>query len=152
MTATNVLRNVTAAMTAMALSGCATQQQVVTSSVTTPALRLASDTPEVDCKELTGRMQVKILQARHNRAQDAPTGLSKALQSSFGSLFGAASQAASDTANQTDRTALEAGNDKLVTAGCASFDLDAELQQHDTKVTPAPTVPARQPGTAGKSV
>lgn len=130
------------AVAAGVLAGCAAStSSVITSSVAEPPVQIAAADEVVDCKDITGSMQVRILEARTSGSAPPPSTLSRALQSSVGSLFGTASKTPSSaSASQPLRADLDRDNRKLAAAGCRSFDLDAELAQTDFRVTPSPTV------------
>jgi hypothetical protein len=101
--------------------------------------QLTAEERALDCKKLTGRMQVRILQ---NRGFDA----SKGQGSGFGSMFGVKSPT---ERNAQDRAQLQAYNAALSEKKCPTFDLTKELQQQDMKVTPRPAPAAKtQPGEA----
>lgn len=96
----------------------------------------------LDCRKLTGRMQVRILQVRSYSEKRATSGLSKGLQSSIVPVFGGTTQGMSpDEQYAIDRAQLEAYNKQLVAKGCKSYDLDAALATTDVRVTPVPTIP-----------
>ncbi|PPC87375.1 MAG: hypothetical protein CTY31_03395 [Hyphomicrobium sp.] len=140
---------------AAALKGCASQPATLTSSISAstttdvkPTLGASSYTlsqneQEMECKELTGRMQVRILEVRDTSAQTQTSTLSQLMQSGFGSLF------ASDNASKSgppprgaDVAMLEAYNRALVAKGCMSFNLAEDLRPKDVRVTPVPTIKA----------
>ena len=132
------------------LAGCASTQQPSTASVLTPAAAstsasagyvLSADEQALECKQLTGRMQIRILEVRDYNERNATTAVSRALQSGVTSLFGG-STAGSDPQAQTakDRAMLDAYNRQLAAKSCKTYDLDAELRQSDFRVTPAATI------------
>lgn len=140
---------------AAALNGCASQPATLTSSIAPSATieqkpihqvsgyTLSANEKEMECKELTGRMQVRILEVRDTSAQTQTSTLSQLMQSGFGSLF------ASDKASKSqppprgaDVAMLEAYNRALVDKGCMSFNLAEDLRPKDVRVTPVPTIKA----------
>lgn len=140
---------------AAALNACASQPVTLTSSIASsipteqkPTYQVSDYTlttheQEMECKELTGRMQVRILEVRDTSAQTQTSTLSQLMQSGFGSLF------ASDKASKSqppprgaDGAMLEAYNRALVDKGCMSFNLAEDLRPKDVRVTPVPTIKA----------
>lgn len=95
----------------------------------------------MECKELTGRMQVRILEVRDTTSQNETSTLSQLMQSGFGSLFSSGASAKSPPPPRSaDVAMLEAYNRALVAKGCMSFNLAEDLQPKDVRVTPIPTV------------
>lgn len=107
---------------------------------------LSAEEQALDCRKLTGRMQVRLLSVRGAEYKSAPTGISSAARSvSSTLLFTDTASNASERANR-DRPMLDAYNRRLKEQGCASFDLDKELAARPSAPPPIPSVPA-----AGKS-
>ena len=120
------------ALAAIAVSGCASTQQPTTASIANPpqppvVLATAEASDGFDCKALTGRMQVRILDLRAQQATAGTTMLSRALKSGFSGIFGGSSSSQSEAAAAEARRSLDADNAKLKASGCNSFDLDADL-------------------------
>lgn len=127
-----------------ALAGCASQAPEITASIS-PAgggYALSAKEMELNCKELTGRMQLRILEIRDYEARQHTSALSHGLQTGATSIFGGTS-ANADPADiyVEDRARLEAYNQRLAALNCKSYDLAAELQPKDVKVTPTPVNP-----------
>lgn len=112
---------------------------------------LSAAEQELDCKKLTGRMQIRILEIRDFNERSQSTGLSRVLQSGVAAVTGG-STAGTDPSGQyaTDRSMLDAYNKQLAAKGCKTYDLEAELKPKDFKETPNATIkPAAAVG-AGK--
>ena len=107
------------------------------------APRPAAAGKEENCKKITGRMKLRILELRSRRAEDPTTAASRVMQQAMTPVFGGTSRGARPEAEiAADRAALEADNARLVAKGCASFDLAAALAADPKAPSPAPTVPA----------
>lgn len=100
---------------------------------------LGPDELKLDCKKLTGRMQVRILQIRDHNERQVGSSLGQALQSVTQPVFGGATHGANPNRDFTrDRAVLEAYNRQLAAKNCKTFDLDAELRPKPVKDTPTP--------------
>ena len=139
---------------AAALTGCASTQSTPTASILPASASVASaaetggyvmsaDELDYDCKQLTGRMQVRILEVRDFNERAQSSGASRLLQSAVTGIVGGTS-AGKDPVGTTakDRAMLQAYNRQLQAKSCKSYDLDDELRPKDVKVTPVPTVAA----------
>lgn len=142
----------TAVLAALLLGACASQGNDLTTSslgpsssppasIETPAAQTVTRLPaeggyrltaaerDLDCRTLTGRMAVRIMQLRdyENRAQ--ATLVSRAVQSTASPIFGGGSSAGLDPDGRyaRDRAQLVAHNGLLAEKDCANFDLEAEL-------------------------
>lgn len=93
----------------------------------------------LDCKKLSGRMQVRILQIRGGGDAPATSEIARGAQSVSGSILGGSTYGV-DPGQQAarDRAILEAYNAELARKGCPTFDLAAELASSDNKHTPRP--------------
>ena len=100
------------------------------------------DDKKMSCKQLSGRMQLLILQLRGYGDRKQASGLSRGLQSAFSATVGTTATG-SDPAGQhaTDLKKLQDYNQRLAASGCNSYDLDYELKQTDPLVTPAARIP-----------
>lgn len=136
------------------LQGCATNPAGTTSSVLTPAMAstaaaakggyvLSADELDYDCKQLTGRMQVRILEIRDYNERTRSTAASRLLQSAVTGIIGG-TDAGKDPkgAYVKDRAMLQAYNGQLAAKGCKSFKLDDDVRPKDVKITPVPSVAA----------
>lgn len=134
-------------LAALLLGACASQGgdiAAVTGSITPPPAAPAAETVsrlptgagyqltptelELDCRKLTGRMAVRIVQIRDFQSRSQSTALSRGLQSVTTPVFGG-NYEGTDPAGRyaRDRAQLEAYNRRLAEKNCANFDLDAEL-------------------------
>lgn len=84
---------------------------------------------ELDCRTLTGRMAVRIMQLRDYENRLQATSVSRAVQTTASPVFGGGSTAGLDPDGRyaRDRAQLAAYNALLAEKNCANFDLEAEL-------------------------
>lgn len=112
--------------------------------------KLSQDEQGLDCKKLSGRMQVRILQIRDYETRAKTTALSRTLQTATTTVIGG-SQVGTDPDGRyaKDRAMLEAYNKQLAAKGCHTFDLEAELKQ----ISPGavPMAAAKPTGTAARA-
>ncbi len=98
---------------------------------------LSAEEEGFDCKDLTGLMQVRILDVRDYEARRRVTP-GTVLQSTL-SFFGVAPASGDLDARYTaDRARLEAYNQRLAAKKCPAFDLAQELKPRDVTETPTP--------------
>lgn len=130
------------------LSGCASQTEgltpttgsIVPSQNTVVAAETVSRLPsaagyqlsanelELDCRKLTGRMAVRIVQVRDFQTRSQTTALSRGVQSATKPVFGGSTEGMDpDGRYARDRGMLEAYNRRLEEKNCPNFDLDTEL-------------------------
>jgi len=103
------------------------------------AYQLTKEELALDCKRLTGRMQLRILQARDTNVRGGGTMAARGLQSVTTPIFGGTMHGADPVADfARDRAMLEAMNRQLAAKNCATFDLEAELQPRSSGDTPRP--------------
>jgi hypothetical protein len=105
------------------------------------------DTPDdkLSCKQLSGRIQVTVMQLRGFGGRDQASGFSRGIQSGFAATLGNQSHGTDPTGEYAAQMkALHAYNQRLVDKGCKSYDIEAELRKKDTDGMPAPTVAARK--------
>lgn len=96
----------------------------------------------LDCKKLTGRMQLKILQTRGADQRPTASIAARATQSVVTPVFGGTGFGADPKAEiAKERAVLVAYNEELRRKGCPVYDLDAELATTDVKRTPRPIEP-----------
>lgn len=99
---------------------------------------------KLDCKHLTGGITVKILQMRDSANRYQPSSSSQAVQKNAAPLLGGSTYGADTSADfARDRARIETLNRQLVSKGCKSFDIEAELKSGNTN-PPSPTVEARK--------
>lgn len=136
-------------LSAASIAGCASQSGSIgpTSALTPPpsapqaaetvsrlpppeggGYRLTETELELDCRKLTGRMAVRIVQIRDFQSRSQSTALSRGIQTATAPVLGGHT-AGTDPGNRyaRDRAQLEAFNRRLAEKDCANFDLDAEL-------------------------
>ena len=102
---------------------------------------LTADEQGYDCKKLTGRMQVRILEIRDHATREKSTMASHGLQTVVTGIFGGPTRGTDpDGEYASEVTRLQAYNRQLVAKGCKSFDLEKELQPKPVKETPVPTI------------
>jgi hypothetical protein len=107
------------------------------------AKKKKEDTPidKLSCKQLTGRIQVAIMEVRGFKDRNQASALSRGIQTGMAATFGNLSHGADPTGENDAKIAeLRRYNQRLVDKNCKSYDLDAELQKSDVDDVPAPTV------------
>lgn len=93
----------------------------------------------LDCRKLTGRMQVRILQIRGYSERRKTSDVSHAAQQAAVPILGGSLRSANpDSDYQRDRSMLEAYNKQLAAKNCRTFDLEGELKPKDVRDTPTP--------------
>ncbi len=108
--------------------------------ITTAAV-VSVEEPELDCKKLTGRMQIRILEMRTFATANQTSGLSRTMHAASKTMFGGTSSGMDPNGEHArDYATLENTNRQLVTQDCRSFDLQQTLAGQDTP--PQPTVDA----------
>lgn len=131
-----------AALATLMLGACASQTGSIappTASISPPAetvsrlppaagYQLKPEELALDCRALTGRMAVRIVQIRDFQTRTQTTSLSRGLQSAAKPAFGGSGEGTDpDGRYARDRAMLNAYNQRLAAQNCANFDLDAEL-------------------------
>ncbi len=145
----------------LALTGCAAAMPGFTSGISTPAEAetsghsgshtgelvngvyvLSADEQKFDCKQLTGRMQIRILEIRDYNERNNASLASRALKSAIKPLFGGGTRGNDPGADYAkDRAMLDAYNKQLGGKSCKTYDLDAELKPKDFTETPTVVTP-----------
>jgi hypothetical protein len=142
---------VAAVLAALSCAGCAGSGAGLTSGISPPESApsyspaggyvLSADEQELDCKKLTGRMQIRILEIRDYNERHQASAFSRALQSGVAAVTGGSKAGTDPDGDFTkDRAMLDAYNKQLAAKGCKAYDLNAELQPKDFHVTPNPTI------------
>ncbi len=134
------------AFSALALFGLSAM--IAASGITTSAsaqseqaYELTPDEQADDCKKLTGRMQVRILDLRDYASRSQSSSVSRGVQSAVTGIFGGTDHGKNpDQQYARDLARLEAYNRQLVAKDCKSFDLKSVLQPKPVRDTPSPTV------------
>lgn len=102
---------------------------------------LSPEEKEYDCKKLTGRMQVRILEVRDYAARDKSTKASHGLQTVVTGILGGSQRGTDPDGDYArDVAKLQAYNRQLAAKGCKSFDLAKDLQPKPVTETPVPAV------------
>ncbi len=88
-----------------------------------------SDTEKaLDCRKLTGSMQITISRMKDQAERPPPSGMSTSMKGTFAPLFGGSTFNADPQAESArDRAKLQAYNQALRERGCATMDIEAEL-------------------------
>jgi hypothetical protein len=103
------------------------------------AYQMTPDELKLDCKKLTGKMQVRILQIRDEREKTLTSKTSQVMQRAVVPVLGGSPYGARpDDDFRRDRSWLEAYNAQLATKKCPTYDLDNELQPRSIRDTPKP--------------
>jgi len=128
-----------AGLASLVVSACASQSGMIASpagSVGETVDRLPPSgayalTPEelaLDCRKLTGRMAVRIVQIRDFQSRTQATSLSRGFQAAAKPVYGGSGEGSNPEGRYArDRAQLAAYNERLAEKKCANFDLDAEL-------------------------
>ena len=124
---------------ALLLGACASQTASIAPTVS-PVAETVSRLPsgggytltakelDLDCRTITGRMAVRIVQIRDFQTRTQATSLSRGLQTAAKPVYGGSGEGSDPYSRYTrDRAQLEAYNQRLAEKNCANFDLDAEL-------------------------
>lgn len=105
---------------------------------------LSAAEEKLDCKKLTGTMQVRILQLRDGDKIGPGSTAAQLMQGAAAPIFGGTTYGSSPAAERArDLAMLDAYNKRLVEKGCPSYDLKSAMSGTET---PRPTVP----GSKGK--
>lgn len=148
-----------AAFLALLTAGCATSPPQgdaalapgATGGTATGGYQLTEDDKALDCKQLTGRMQVRILQVRDYSEREKTSLVSRGMQTAASTVFGGATHGASPDGDQARAVAqLEAYNQLLAAKNCRTFDLASELQPKPITATPTPKPKPEAPAAAKK--
>lgn len=129
-----------APIAALALCACASQTADLTTAAV-PAGEAVSRLPppsalyqlspaemELDCKKLTGRMAVRIVQVRDYRTRSQATLVSRTIQDAQTSVMGGSKVGTDpDGRYARDLAQLQAYNARLASKDCPNFDLEASL-------------------------
>lgn len=103
---------------------------------------LSTDEQNYECKQLSGRMQIRILEIRDYNERSQTSKVSQVLKSAVKPFFGGGTYGTNPGADYAkDRAMLEAYNTQLATKGCKTYNLDAELKPKDFRETPTVVTP-----------
>jgi hypothetical protein len=154
------LERVATLLAALALGACASHTGELTTAATPGVTPVAAVTPvatpvadkvsrlppagvgayqltpadlELDCKKLTGRMAVRIVQIRDYRTRTQTTAVSRTLQTATGAVLGGTKEGTDPEGRYArDRAQLDAYNRRLAEKDCPNFDLDEALDPSAT--------------------
>jgi hypothetical protein len=119
-------------------------QKVPDTYVAGKPYQLTQEELGLDCKRLTGRMQVRILQVRDTEVRGGSSKIAQGAQAAVTPILGGATRGADAAYDHArDRAHLDAMNKQLAAKDCPAFDLEAELQPRSIRDTPTP-VPKKQ--------
>jgi hypothetical protein len=105
---------------------------------------MSAEEKALDCRRLTGRIQVRLLALRGEAFKVQPSAAAQSMRSATSAALGTDTAKNAAVRTATDRPVLEAYNARLVELGCPSFDLSKELEARPSAPTPYPTIPARK--------
>ncbi|RUP00674.1 hypothetical protein [Hyphomicrobium sp.] len=98
---------------------------------------------KLSCKQLSGRIQVSVMELRGFKDRNQASALSRGIQTGFAATFGNLSHGVNPQGDYDAKVAeLRTYNQRLVEKGCKSYDLDAELRKNEIDDVPSPTIPA----------
>jgi hypothetical protein len=106
-------------------------------------MKQKADTPDdkLSCKQLTGRIQVKIMELRGFGERKQASGLSRGIQSGLSATLGNLANGVDPQGDyDADIKRLHDYNQRLAAKNCKSYDLDAELKKSEIDDVPAPTI------------
>jgi len=82
----------------------------------------------MDCKRLTGSMQITLARLKNTYGRQQPSALSSTVAQSIAPVFGGSSLGSDrDAVYARERAKLEAYNDELAARNCKTLDIEAEL-------------------------
>jgi len=105
--------------------------------------QLSAEEQALNCRKLTGRMQVRLMQVRD--AAPEVSGGARAMQGAANSVFGGTTRGLDGTAERRrDLALLDAYNRRLAEKGCPTYDLAKELRGGAGNALPRPVVPEKK--------
>src|SRR3954451_13728369 len=94
--------------------------------------KAAASDDKLTCKQIVGRMQVRIMTIRDQGTRGQSSALSRGIQSGFAATFGNLDHGVDPEGEYAAEVKqLDDYNQRLVTMGCNSYDLQFELNQKD---------------------
>ena len=97
-------------------------------SPSTGGYQMTADDLSLDCKKLTGRMAIRIVQIRDFQNRNQASSLARGIQTAWQPANGGRGEGSDPTGRYAqDRAKLEAYNQRLAAQDCPNFDLAAEL-------------------------
>ncbi|MFA5952704.1 MAG: hypothetical protein WC807_20785 [Hyphomicrobium sp.] len=137
------------ALATLMMGGCAegpAAEQLTVAGPSEPAppppaaYALTDEEKALDCKRLTGRMQVRILQIRDFSVRPQSSAAAYTVQGAARSVLGGGHAGADPNGQYArDRAQLEAYNAELAAKHCRTFNLDDELKPKPVTATPTPS-------------
>jgi len=96
----------------------------------------------LDCRKLTGRMQLRILQVRDYAERKKTSEVSRLAQQALTPIYGGTRSGADpESEYRRDVAMLQTYNRQLAAKKCRTFDLEAELKSQPIQHTPRPLSP-----------
>jgi len=90
----------------------------------------------MDCKRLTGSMQITLARLKNTYGRQQPSALSSTVAQSIAPVFGGSSLGSDrDAVYARERAKLEAYNDELAARNCKTLDIEAELARPADSLT-----------------
>ncbi len=105
---------------------------------------MSAEEKALDCRRLTGRIQVRLLALRGEAYKVQPSAAAQSMRSATSAALGTDTAKNAAVRAAAERPVLEAYNARLVELSCPSFDLGKELEARPSAPTPYPTIPARK--------
>ncbi|MBA2125246.1 hypothetical protein DLM45_03280 [Hyphomicrobium methylovorum] len=99
------------------------------------------DESKMTCKQLSGRIQLLILQLRGHETRQQSSSLSRGMQSAASTIGATATGSDPSGQQASDLNRLQSYNQRLASMGCKSYNLEQELKQTDPMQSPSATVP-----------
>ncbi len=98
---------------------------------------------KLNCKQIAGRMQVRIMQIRGFSDRKQASALARGIQTGLSATLGNLAHGEDPQGEYAaDVQQLQVYNQRLVSMGCKSYDLDLELSKKEVDDVPTPTIPA----------
>jgi hypothetical protein len=92
--------------------------------------QIGKDEKTMDCRRLTGSMQITISRLRDWQTRPTPSGLASTAHKTVGPVIGGSTVGADRQADYArERAKLDAYNRELAAKSCKTLDIDAELKR-----------------------
>lgn len=124
------------------LPGCAGSGADAGAPLLPQAYSLSAEEKKLDCRRLTGRIQVRLLALRGEEFKVQPSSAAQSMRSATSAALGTDTAKNAAVRASSERPMLDAYNGRLRELGCASFDIGKELEARPSAPTPHPTIPA----------
>ena len=132
------------ALWAASLTGCAMSGGAGAPQLTGGLYALTEEEKGLDCKRLTGRIQVRLLSLRGEEYKAQPSTVAQTMRTATSTAMGTDTAKNAAARAAADRPILDAYNKRLVELGCPSFDIGKELAARPSAPTPYPTIAAEK--------